>query len=358
MADEFTTDTTQWAIAEEGVYVENPEFIAVYIDREGRIIKAIKTDGTEMLAAGLEVHGDISTDGTDITMIENPEFAAVWLNKDKKIFFGIQNNGNFFFGCGVPLQIIHYIEKKISDLSLDEYETIVAFIGDLLNSEETLQTLLNKKVDKKDGKSLIDEGYADGIHYEENPEFVDVETDSEGKILEARGNDGTKIFETDVRVKGGIETKHYVTKNVDCPEYLEVEIDNKGKILSGTHRDGSHYIHNVMSESLDRLVEKEEGKELVSSELVRSLYISESPEHTELVIDKDKRIISSRDNEGGLKEHVSVETPKISTDVSSEYGIEDKEGRLDILFDNRSRIISFRDKDGILHEEVGVKQKL
>ena len=27
IADEFTTDTTQWAIADEGVYVDNPEFV-------------------------------------------------------------------------------------------------------------------------------------------------------------------------------------------------------------------------------------------------------------------------------------------------------------------------------------------
>jgi hypothetical protein len=32
LADSFTTDTTQWAIAEEGVYVENPEYVYVKTD--------------------------------------------------------------------------------------------------------------------------------------------------------------------------------------------------------------------------------------------------------------------------------------------------------------------------------------
>src|SRR5574344_1612871 len=34
LSDEFTTDTTQWAIDDESVYVENPEFIRCYCDAD------------------------------------------------------------------------------------------------------------------------------------------------------------------------------------------------------------------------------------------------------------------------------------------------------------------------------------
>ena len=38
MADDFTTDTTQWAIDDETVYIEIPEFISVKTDAECRLL--------------------------------------------------------------------------------------------------------------------------------------------------------------------------------------------------------------------------------------------------------------------------------------------------------------------------------
>ena len=46
MADEWSTDTEDWAIADEGVYVENPEFVYVKTDKDGKILWAIKADGS------------------------------------------------------------------------------------------------------------------------------------------------------------------------------------------------------------------------------------------------------------------------------------------------------------------------
>jgi hypothetical protein len=104
MAQNFTTDTTQWAIAENGVYVENPEFVYVKTDAEGKILWAIKVDGS------------------------------------------------IYYGAGVPQQVIDYINEKIAELSLDEYEDMVAFLNDLEKGDKTLQDLLNEKVDKVEGK--------------------------------------------------------------------------------------------------------------------------------------------------------------------------------------------------------------
>ena len=83
MSDEFSTDTTQWAIDDENVYVENPEFAYVKTDSEGKILWAIK------------------------------------------------NDGDIYYGVGVPQQIIDYIEEKIAELPLDEHEDIVAFLNGL-----------------------------------------------------------------------------------------------------------------------------------------------------------------------------------------------------------------------------------
>ena len=83
-ADDWSTDTNDWAIYSESVYVESLEYVYVKTDREGKILWAIKTDGS------------------------------------------------IYYGAGVPPQVIDYIEEKLAELpSLDEYEDIVAFLADL-----------------------------------------------------------------------------------------------------------------------------------------------------------------------------------------------------------------------------------
>jgi hypothetical protein len=87
LADSFTTDTTQWAVDDAGVYIDNPEFITVKLDKKGKLLWAIKADGS------------------------------------------------IYYGAGVPQQIIDYIQQKIAELSLDEYEDIVAFLGSIINKQ-------------------------------------------------------------------------------------------------------------------------------------------------------------------------------------------------------------------------------
>ena len=204
MADEFTTDTTQWATADEGVYVENPEFIYVKTDAEGKILWAIKIDG------------------------------------------------GIYYGVGVPQQVIDYINEKIAEISIED---IVAFLNDLEKGDKTLQTLLDEKVDKEEGKSLIDAEYANGVQTIENPEFMEVELDAEDKVLSGRKVDGTKFENNDVElngnatVGGSLEVDGVVIKNIEDPEGRhEIKTDAKGKILS--YRDSEGVMHeNVGIES-------------------------------------------------------------------------------------------------------------
>ena len=53
MSNEFTTDTTQWAIDDESVYVENHEFVYVKCDADYHILWAIKPDGTIYYGVGI-----------------------------------------------------------------------------------------------------------------------------------------------------------------------------------------------------------------------------------------------------------------------------------------------------------------
>lgn len=179
MSDEFTTDTIHWAIAEEGVYVENPEYVYVKTDKDDKILWAIKADGS------------------------------------------------IYYGAGVPLQIIDYINEKIAKLSLDEYEDIVAFLADLEKSDETLQDLLDKKVDGE---------------YVENPEYVQVTTDNKNKILESVTSEGKK------QINIPIDTPSATIEHINSPEWVKVVLDKEYKILFGIRVNGEIYPPSVDSE--------------------------------------------------------------------------------------------------------------
>jgi hypothetical protein len=190
MADEWSINTEDWAIADEGVYVDNPEFIYVKTDNEDKILWAIKIDGS------------------------------------------------IYYGAGVPQQIIDYINEKIAELSLDEYEDIVAFLNGLEEGDKTLQTLLNEKVDKEEGKSLIDEEYASSQSAIENPENISIVTDSEDKILAGRTPDGA-AFENVGFSTPKVSIDGHTIKNIEDPEgRTEILTDAEGKIISFRDKDG------------------------------------------------------------------------------------------------------------------------
>ena len=68
MADSFTIDTTKWAVCDEGVYDDNPEFAIVFLDSK------------------------------------------------KRIGYGLKKNGDFYFGAGCPQQVKDYITPIVNSL--------------------------------------------------------------------------------------------------------------------------------------------------------------------------------------------------------------------------------------------------
>jgi len=143
----FSTDESYWAVSDNGVYIDNPEYIAVLTDKEGRIIVGYKKDGS------------------------------------------------VYYGAGCPPQIIEYFDK---------YPNIVTFIGTLLNGEEDLLTKLNQKVDVVSGKVLISENVESVMSIIDNPEYISAEVDSLFRLIKSIHKDGTYHIFKDLKVDGHI----------------------------------------------------------------------------------------------------------------------------------------------------------
>ena len=217
---------------------DNPEYIDVKTDNEGKILECINIDGIKDVNVPVNVNnsiyveGPIDSSGFSIEEIENPEFIKVYTDIEGKIICGINKDGNIYYGAGIPKQIINYINSKIKDLDI---ESIFYFLDGLESGNKKLSDLLNEKVDKEEGKTVIDSSFSDGIKYAYEPEYVSVVIDNEDKIIEATKKNGNKYFSC------GVENDCAEISIIDNPEYIEAIIDKDYKIIEGTKNNGSKF---------------------------------------------------------------------------------------------------------------------
>lgn len=175
---------------------------------------------------------------------ESSDFLRLYTDRNGRLLWGIKTNGDIYYGIGIPSQIKDYIDGKIRELHLDKVNDILIFLDDLIESDKTLGELLEEKVDKEEGKSLIDSDFASGIKYIENNEFLHVKLDANNRILEANCADGSKIFGFGIKVNGYIKVRGdidhtgIIITNDFNREFVRADIDKNGKLLSGIKSDG------------------------------------------------------------------------------------------------------------------------
>jgi hypothetical protein len=203
MADEFTTDTTQWVIADEGVYVENPEFVYVKTDSEDKVLEGIREDGTKVIGGDIKVLGNMEVSGVSYKVVESPEYLAAWVDAEDKLIFGLKTNGKFYVGD-----------------------------ADFLNDIEDIKAFIQNNTDKIDWEALS------SITTAESPEFVEAKTDSEGKLLAGRTPDGA-AFENVGFTTHKVSIDGTTIENIEDPEgRKEITTDTEGKIISYRDADG------------------------------------------------------------------------------------------------------------------------
>lgn len=335
---------------------------------------------------------------------ENPEFVRLYLDVNRKILWGIRVNGDIYYGAGVPSQIRNYIDSKIRELHLDKVDDILVFLDDLLYSDKTLKELLEeldiKKVDKEEGKSLIDADFASGITYIESPEFKEVKLDAEDKILEAIYNDGTKLFPVGFSVDGVLcKTLHY-------PEFLAAWLDGSNHLIMAFKKDGDilfgigvpsqikqfvisliedieerigNYVDNhefvdVLLDNVDKILEghKKNGNKYFGTPVendAAEISSKNNPEFIEVTTDNDGRIINSIDPELEDIHYGGINISEVKRDLDNEtlltdcdedgiiYTIENNDSTITLEVDDELNLYEVKDShqtsEIVMEEETG-----
>ena len=335
--------------------------------------------------------------------IDSPEFLYCLVDADDHLLLGIQLDGSIEWEAGIPSpvraklqniadklqQIVTQSQQDKADLttsintakaelsaSLQQYMTITA---------ASLSDIQHSKVDKEDGKSLIDDEVKECFNVIENDEFIHAITDSDDRLLFG-------IYRATGKPYLPLNDMYHVEQD---KEFFALWLDDDGKIILGIRRDGKiigeiqavnalKLVIAQIQSDIDSLQEKISSVETnvtankngiaslqsslntVTANLQAFLNIfslQDNPEYLAIETDADGKVLSATDTDGShyaynmksetIDAKVDKETNKslIDSDVAKAHStIDDKEGRTEITTDADNKILSFRGADGVKHE--------
>lgn len=340
-----------------GTYTDNPEFIRVYTDAEGKFLWGIRVDGSIEWAKGVptpvqnairELEDKLKTqdikslqDAIDVinaslktltdtfSYQDNPEFVNVVTDADDKVLFGIKADGKPYF----PKNETYSVESNQEFLAawLDaaghilfglrqDGSTYVAK-ADFLDKIEEIRQLLDENGigDSQIAEQVkqLQEDVADlknTFSIISNDEWLHAVVDAEGKLLF-----GIKAENGEV-----VMPKQDTYKVISNDEWLAAWLDSQDRILFGVKADGTFWAAKSnftgggnYDEQIAQLNEeiqqvKDQLKDIDTSGVANTVFsvIDDAEERLAITTDKDKRVISYRDKDGVLHEKKGFDTSK------------------------------------------------
>lgn len=217
-------------IADSFFYISNDEYIIAVVDAEDRILAGIKYNG-EPYFPNHEMY----------SVITNEEWLYAIIDAENKVLCGFRADDGHMIVGGIDISTfitntiidIEGIKERIAHLSTienDEYLSIETDAdGKVLGYTapdgshylyKVKSETIDAKVDKKEGKSLIDADVANAHSTIEDPEGrTEITTDAEGKVLAYRDSTGKK-HET------SMETKHLEVSSINLKDSSVTDIQN------------------------------------------------------------------------------------------------------------------------------------
>lgn len=270
---------------------------------------------------------------TPFRVIESPEFFKVITDSEGRFLCGIQQDGSVEWSKGIPSPIRAKLQEIVSQIQLQ-----------ITNLQET-------KVDKEEGKSLIENEVKECFKVIENDEFIKAVVDSENRVLFGFRRETGKPYYP-------LNETYHVEQN---EEFFALWLDTDNHVLLGIRRDGVIIgeIHavNALKETIKK-IQKDIQDDISSlrdeigsidfnlKELLDIFSMQENPEYLAVEKDADERILSATYNDGSHYIH----NAKSETIPEEFEHIEDPEGRTEITTDAEGKVMSYRDADGKKHE--------
>lgn len=191
--------------------IENEEFIMAVVDSEDRVLFGIyRATGEPYYPLNEMYH-----------VIQNEEYFAAWVTTDDKVVLGLRRDGQVIG----EIHAVNALKQVISQLQSD--------LASLQDKVGTIDTNL---------KELLDV-----FSLQENPEYLAVEKDADGKVLSATNSDGSHYIHN-----AKSETIPTEFGHIEDPEgRMEIITDAEEKVMSYRDSGGKKHEHDMEVTNLD-----------------------------------------------------------------------------------------------------------
>lgn len=279
--------------------------------------------------------------------IESPEFIKVIVDANDHLLFTINLDGEVDWGKGIPSPIKAKLQEIINQCKKDKTDLTEAINSAKEELLASITALLEGKVDKEEGKSLIEDEVKECFRIIENEEFIKAMVDSDDKVLfgfyRATGEPYYPLNE----MYHVIQNKEYFAAWLDADDKVVLGIRRDGEIIGEIHAVNA--LKQVISQLQSDLTSLQEKVGTIGpnlKELLDVFSLQENPEYMAVEKDADGKVLSATYNDGSHYIH-NAKSETIPTEFNH---IEDPEGRTEITSDADGKVMSYRDSSGKKHE--------
>ena len=227
----------------------------------------------------------------------NEEWLRVYTDTENKFLWGIRVDGSIDWAVGIPKPVQNTLNEIIANNETFQQTLTEAMEAYKSTIDEKVATIDEKKVDKEEGKSLIEDEVKECFRVIENEEFIKAVVDSEDRVLYGIYRDTGKPYYPQ-------NDMYHISQS---EEFLWVILDAANHPLLGIQQDGTCWaakakwlddikaIKEALSsidETLKTFQTKEDGKGLINLDVADSFFYISNDEYIIAVVDAENRILA------------------------------------------------------------------
>ena len=320
---------------EEGTVVETPfryiqseEFIFAKVDVNDRLLFGIQWDGTpefgktSAVEDRLQAQVNLLADKITTILGDDDTTSAIDTLKELKDFFA----------------------------NIDNTQTLTSILANLNSIStklgEDIKNLQDKKVDKEEGKSLIEDEVKECFRVIENEEFIHAVIDSKSRLLFGIYRDSGKPY----------FPQNDMYQISQSEEFLWVILDTANHPLLGIQQDGTCWAANAqwlndikaikealssINETIKTFQPKEDGKGLINLDVAESFFYISNDEYIIAVVDVENRILAGIKYDG-----------KLYFPLNEMYHVEQNEEFFAVWIDDANHVLLGIRRDGQIIGEI------
>lgn len=229
--------------------------------------------------------------------IESPEFIKAIVDAEDHFLFGIQLDGSIEWGKGIPAPIRAKLQEIINQCQQDKTDILEAINAAKKEFSASIAALQEGKVDKEEGKSLIDDEVKECFRVIENEEFIMAVVDSDDIVLFGIYRATGKPFYPQNDMYHISQSEEFLWVILDAANHPLLGIQQDGTCLAAKAQwlDDIKAIKEALSsidETLKTFQPKEDGKGLINLDVADSFFYISNDEYIIAVVDAENRILA------------------------------------------------------------------